>query len=138
MSKYIKLFQTHADYTAFTQTDDFLLPNVSYCEDQTDVVHYNPFVEESLASLAELGSPLNRVQWTPTSDELAYIQREYDKYINGQAPLQCDWSTRTLYVSGDGPNKEVEGYGYYITGGCNYYIAVDEDFKIKIFYIPVE
>lgn len=90
MSKYIKLFETHADYTAFTQTEDFLLPNVSYCEDQTDVVHYNPYIEESLASLAELGSPLNRVQWTPTSDELAYIQREYDEYINGQLPLQCD------------------------------------------------
>ena len=42
MGQYIKLFETHAEYTAFTQTEDFLLPNVSYCEDQTDVVHYNP------------------------------------------------------------------------------------------------
>ena len=42
MGQYIKLFQTHADYTAFTSTSDFILPNVSYCEDQTDVIHYNP------------------------------------------------------------------------------------------------
>ena len=44
MGQYIKLFRTHADYTTFTQTDDILLPNVSYCEDQTDVIHYNPYV----------------------------------------------------------------------------------------------
>ena len=44
MGKYIKLFSTHAEYQAFIQTDDFILPNVSYCEDQADVVHYNPYV----------------------------------------------------------------------------------------------
>lgn len=44
MGKYIKLFQTHAQYQAFTQTEDFVLPNVSYCEDVTDEVHYNPYV----------------------------------------------------------------------------------------------
>ena len=44
MGKYIKLFETHSQYTAFTQTEDFILPNVSYCEDQTDIIHYNPLV----------------------------------------------------------------------------------------------
>ena len=44
MGKYLKLFETHNQYTAFTQTEDFILPNVSYCKDQTDVVHYNPYV----------------------------------------------------------------------------------------------
>ncbi len=44
MGKYIKKFETHNQYTAFTQTDDFILPNVSYCLDQTDIVHYNPIV----------------------------------------------------------------------------------------------
>ena len=44
MGKYLKLFETHSQYTTFTQTQDFILPNVSYCLDQTDVVHYNPFV----------------------------------------------------------------------------------------------
>ena len=44
MGKYLKLFETHSQYTAFTQTEDFILPNVSYCKDQTDIVHYNPIV----------------------------------------------------------------------------------------------
>lgn len=42
MLKHLKLFEKHSQYTAFTQTEDFILPNVSYCKDQTDVVHYNP------------------------------------------------------------------------------------------------
>ena len=47
MAKYIKVFQTHNDYVSFTGTQDFILPNVSYCIDQTDIVHYNPFVDYS-------------------------------------------------------------------------------------------
>lgn len=42
MGKYLKLFSTHQEYESFIQTDEFVKPNVSYCEDQTDVVHYNP------------------------------------------------------------------------------------------------
>ena len=42
MPKHLKLFEKHSQYTTFTQTEDFILPNVSYCKDQTDIVHYNP------------------------------------------------------------------------------------------------
>ena len=42
MGKYLKLFNVHSEYEAFTQTEDFMLPNVSYCLDQTNIVHYNP------------------------------------------------------------------------------------------------
>lgn len=48
MLKYLKLFDTHAEYEAFTQTEDFLLPNVSYCKNVTDEVHYNPYIETKL------------------------------------------------------------------------------------------
>ena len=41
MSKYLRLFNNHAEYLAFTQTSDFLLPNVSHCISENDV-HYNP------------------------------------------------------------------------------------------------
>lgn len=41
MGKYIKKFDTHSDYEDFIQTEDFILPNVSYCVDNIDV-HYNP------------------------------------------------------------------------------------------------
>ena len=44
MGKYLKLFEMHSEYLAFTQTEDFILPNVSYCEDNNEV-HYNPYVD---------------------------------------------------------------------------------------------
>lgn len=44
MGKYIKLFNTEQEYTAFTETEDFILPNVSYVTGGTEIVHYNPYV----------------------------------------------------------------------------------------------
>lgn len=43
MKEYIKLFNNHDAYTAFTQTEDFVKPNVSHCITENEV-HYNPFV----------------------------------------------------------------------------------------------
>lgn len=44
MGKYFKLFNTHSQYEAFTGTSEFVLPNVSYCKDTPNEVHYNPTV----------------------------------------------------------------------------------------------
>lgn len=41
MGKYLKEFENHSYYNNFTQTEDFILPNVSHCDLQNDV-HYNP------------------------------------------------------------------------------------------------
>lgn len=46
MSKYFKLFDTHSEYEAYTaDTSNFILPNVSYCEDVENEVHYNPYID---------------------------------------------------------------------------------------------
>ena len=50
MPKYLKSFETHSQYEAFTQTEDFILPNICYCEDQTDVVHYNDIETRIIAT----------------------------------------------------------------------------------------
>ena len=47
MGKYLKLFNTHTEYQAFTQTSDFIKPNVSHCVQENEV-HYNPWVETRL------------------------------------------------------------------------------------------
>ena len=39
--KYLKLFNTHAEYEAFTATTEFIKPNVSHCVQENEV-HYNP------------------------------------------------------------------------------------------------
>ena len=46
MGKYLKQFDTHQQYEAYTaDTSNFILPNVSYCIDTPNEVHYNPYVE---------------------------------------------------------------------------------------------
>jgi hypothetical protein len=40
-NKYLKLFNQHSEYTDFTQTADFVRPNVSHCIVENHV-HYNP------------------------------------------------------------------------------------------------
>ena len=47
MAKYLKLFETHAEYEAYSGGGEMLLPNVSYCKDNNEV-HYNPFYETRL------------------------------------------------------------------------------------------
>ena len=41
--KYIRKFATHAEYEIEKGKGNLILPNVSYCEDGGDVVHYNPW-----------------------------------------------------------------------------------------------
>lgn len=41
--KYLKLFETEAEYTQFKDSEQFITPNVSYIEN-SDVVMYNPYV----------------------------------------------------------------------------------------------
>lgn len=45
MKEYIKLFNNHQEYEAFTQTDKFKRPNVSHCIEENEV-HYNPFIHD--------------------------------------------------------------------------------------------
>ena len=44
---YIKKFENHSEYEAFTASTEFVLPNVSYCVNENDT-HYTPKGESSL------------------------------------------------------------------------------------------
>lgn len=44
MNEHIKLFETHADYEEYINSQDKILPNVSLCEDQNEL-HYNPYID---------------------------------------------------------------------------------------------
>lgn len=41
--KYIKNFENHTEYEAFTGTTAFIKPNVSLCKEENEV-HYNPYI----------------------------------------------------------------------------------------------
>ena len=40
MGKYLKKFETHAEYESFADSKAYGVPNVSYCTQQNEV-HYN-------------------------------------------------------------------------------------------------
>ena len=42
--KYLKKFNLHAEYLTYINSDNKILPNVSYCEDFEDI-HYNPWID---------------------------------------------------------------------------------------------
>ena len=46
MGDYLKLFETHSEYEAYSGGGEMLKPNVSYCEDNNEV-HYNPIPDYS-------------------------------------------------------------------------------------------
>ena len=76
MAKYLKSFNTHSDYLAFTQTANFVLPNVSYCVQQ-DEVHYTPAV-------TNLQDAYNRCQLTGsctlTDGERSYVLSWFNEH----------------------------------------------------------
>ena len=51
MSQYIKLFNTHAEYEAYTASTEFITPNVSACVDENEA-HFNPYVETRVVAIA--------------------------------------------------------------------------------------
>lgn len=52
MSKYLKKFETHQEYEAYIQDrQNLVLPNVSFCEDTPNEVHYNPYVPQFFCKL---------------------------------------------------------------------------------------
>jgi hypothetical protein len=54
--KYFKLFKLHSEYETYINSEDKLLPNLSYCEDVNDV-HFNPWVAPSRVLTAVYNIP---------------------------------------------------------------------------------
>lgn len=37
--KYFRKFEEHADYVDYTESENYLLPNISWCTDVNDIHH---------------------------------------------------------------------------------------------------
>lgn len=125
MGKYIKVFENHSDYQAFTQTEDFLLPNVSYCEAENEV-HYNPLYKYiTLKIVVEDSSKPTRIYYyNSTADPAITGMDRFDKiYIDDNEvsieQLDADSGTYSLsvgehiikYLLKD-PTKIPKGFNY--------------------------
>lgn len=102
--KYLRLFETHAQYEAFLETADFLVPNVSRCRASNDV-HYNPIPETRLIVTYNIVSNSggggiytaeSMLKSTSTPTVTAKIMNYFDKtqyeedYGEGSAPFTKD------------------------------------------------
>lgn len=134
--KYLRLFETHAQYEAFLETTDFLVPNVSRCRASNDV-HYNPIPETrlvvtynivsngggSIPTVTAKSSSLLRS--TSTSTVQARIMNYFDKaqyeadHGEGSAPFTKDVKAVNIFdkIEWDGteinPAELDAAYGFW-------------------------
>ena len=68
MKEFIKKFNNHNAYTAFTQTADFVKPNVSLCVQENEV-HYNPLIKITLECVYNVDTTEDYIRLLRTEDE---------------------------------------------------------------------
>lgn len=106
--KYLKEFATTAQYEAYTaDTANFILPNVSICNDNPTVAHYNPYDPYNGYEYVDLG--LN-VKWAKYNVG-ATKEEEYGLYFQ--------WGDTQGYTSGQCGSDE--GQKYFGFNDCKYW-----------------
>lgn len=141
MGKYLKEFENHSSYSQFTQTEDFILPNVSHCDLQNDV-HYNP---SGIKVSGKITVPSRLLEIQSSSGEipparsnlLRGTEYQYDCYGLNKG-LKQDLPTITYNDQNHTPLKYLSNYTEKRTvidsvDGKEYKII---EFKLK--YIPVD
>jgi len=101
--KYIKLFDTHSEYEAAESS--LILPNVSFCKDTANEVHYNPYVPYDPYNgheYVDLGLS-SGTKWA-TMNVGATSETEYGNYYKyGKGSNQYDYSDKTNYSGNEEP-----------------------------------
>ena len=104
MSKYLKNFETHVEYEAYTaDTENFIKPNVSYCINVPNEVHYNPLEPTPTRDYVEIGG----VKWA-----IKNLGAEKITDIG----LYYQWGDTQGYTAdqvGEGDGKKYFGWGDY-------------------------
>lgn len=106
--KYIKLFNEHSEYEAFTQSD-FIKPNVSHCVTEYHV-HYNPWTwaEQYLTFVAQTKGTFT---FTPQNDNvISYSTDDGETWpdISPQAEKEAETILNDANFSGLKTRKEIE------------------------------
>ena len=89
MSLFLKLFNTTAEYNAYTaDTENFIKPNVSVCEDDLTKVYCSPYTPETRV--------VAKYNVTSTSSP---TKIGYNKYISGFSEIEIDGVVQPSVVS---------------------------------------
>ena len=126
MDEYIKLFDTHAEYIAYINGEDSILPNISYCEDNEEV-HYNPEEENIKHYIAIDKLPSYCCDENDKPIPYDYDVSEEDYIVNHYLPIVRDPDYSDVY----------EYVGEYMYDSNKYYMweLVPGDNGVQVAYI---
>jgi len=119
MGKYLKKFETHTQYEAFTATTEFIKPNVSICIDTPSEVHYNPLRCEETSEYEVIGEPSypSEIEGDATSFEMTVNYQRTDTNIYCQETVTEGTDTVTVEI-GQNPSTSSTRT---VTGTVDYY-----------------
>ena len=142
--KYTKLFQSHSDYNTYINSQDKVLPNVSYCENENEV-HFNPwtYAETYLTFVAlEDGT----FTFTPVNDNIinystdngsTWVESNSVNVITGNNVLWKGQMTPNIYGIGtfsSTGNFDVKGNLMSLLYGDNFKWQTDLTGKARVFH----
>lgn len=96
MGKFIKIFDTHSQYEAYTaDTANFITPNVSFCLDVANAVHYSEYVDPySGHEYVDLGLP-SGTKWAKVNIGASSETERGNLYMYGKGTTQYNSSDST-------------------------------------------
>lgn len=95
--KYLKLFETHAEYSIYINGQDTILPNVSYCEDNNEV-HYNPWVETKLVCKYNITNMSSATTLRTEYEPNIFKSMEIDGVLLDSLVVECQFNTTGEHI----------------------------------------
>ena len=104
MGDYLKLFETHSEYEAYSGGGEMLKPNVSYCRQENEV-HYNPLPHDySKDYLTFVANGSGTFTFTPqNSNVISYSKDNGESWTTGNS-VTVDSGDKVLWKGTMTPN----------------------------------
>ena len=95
--KYLKKFETHAEYEAYKNSQDYLTPNVSYCVDR-DEVHFGKYEPAPEPTETRLVATYNISDINQSTNIVGYDPREGTYYTSYFSAVEIDGNTQSEVI----------------------------------------
>ena len=144
MEKHLRMFDTHSEYEEYINSQDKLLPNVSYCKNQ-EKIHYNP-LDYSKDYLTFVALDDCTFKFTPPS-YYSLVSNSIDYSIDGgntwetlepneESPMvtagnKIMWKSTTLKNDGTSGSGNFQSSGHYIAQGNIMSLLYGDEFERK-------
>ena len=117
MNEHIKLFETHSDYEEYINSQNKILPNVSFCKDQEEV-HYNEKYDYSQDYLTFVALEDGTFTFTPQNNNvISYSIDNGENWITGNS-VQVNNGNKVLWKGTMTPESR-KGIGSF-SSTCNF------------------